>query len=77
MLPLWLYQRSGLRWLLRKSGLLRLLPERLRSMESLLPEIELRRMFLSIPRHVRPRMAGRACGLVCCWVACNAFCSVT
>ena len=50
MLPLWLYQRSGLRWLLRKSGLLRLLPERLRSMESLLPEIQLRRMFLSIPR---------------------------
>ncbi len=27
MLPLWLYQRSGLRWLLRKSGLLRLLPD--------------------------------------------------
>ena len=54
MLPLWLYQRSGLRWLLRKSGLLRLLPERLRSMESLLPEIELRNLFRSIPRHVTP-----------------------
>lgn len=54
MLPLWVYQRSGLRWLLRKSGLLRLLPERLRSMESLLPEIELRNLFRPIPRHVTP-----------------------
>ena len=49
MLPLWVYQRSGLRWLLRKSGLLRLLPERLRSMESLLPEIELRNSFRADP----------------------------
>ena len=45
MLPLWFYQRSGLRWLLRKTGLLRLLPERLRSMESLLPELQLRALF--------------------------------
>jgi glycolate oxidase iron-sulfur subunit len=52
MLPMWLYQRSGLRWLLRKSGLLRLLPERLRSMESLLPEIHLRGLFAPIPRSV-------------------------
>jgi glycolate oxidase iron-sulfur subunit len=54
MLPLWLYQRSGLRWLLRKSGLLRLLPERLRLMESLLPEIHLRRMFAPVPQRVMP-----------------------
>lgn len=52
MLPIWLYQRSGLRWLLRKSGLLRLLPQRLRSMESLLPEIYLRALFAPIPRSV-------------------------
>jgi glycolate oxidase iron-sulfur subunit len=52
MLPLWLYQRSGLRWLLHKSGLLRLLPIRLRSMESLLPEIALRSLFAPIPRSV-------------------------
>ncbi|MGC2210789.1 MAG: heterodisulfide reductase-related iron-sulfur binding cluster [Candidatus Korobacteraceae bacterium] len=45
LLPLWFYQRSGLRWLLRKTGLLRLLPERLRSMESLLPELHLRALF--------------------------------
>jgi len=54
MLPLWLYQRSGLRWLLHKSGLLRLLPKRLRSMESLLPEIHLRTLFAPIPRSVYP-----------------------
>jgi len=59
MLPLWPYQRSGLRRLLRKSGLLRLLPERLRSMEALLPEIELRRMFLLVPRQVLPECKPR------------------
>jgi glycolate oxidase iron-sulfur subunit len=59
MLSLWLYQRSGLRWLLRKIGLLRLLPERLRSMESLLPEIELRSLFRPIPRHVIPENLGQ------------------
>jgi glycolate oxidase iron-sulfur subunit len=54
MLPLWFYQRSGLRWLLHKSGLLRLFPERLRAMESLLPEIHLRGLFAPIPRSVFP-----------------------
>ena len=42
LLPMWLYRRSGLRWLLHRSGLLRLLPERLQAMESLLPEVSLR-----------------------------------
>src|SRR5215213_1745156 len=37
--PLWLYQRSGLQWLLRRSGLPRILPARLRSMESLAPPV--------------------------------------
>jgi glycolate oxidase iron-sulfur subunit len=54
MLPLWLYQRSGLRWLLHKSGLLSLLPARLRSMESLLPEIKLHTLFAPIPSRVMP-----------------------
>jgi len=49
MLPLWLYQRSGLRWLFRKMGLLRLLPPRLRSMEALLPEVSLRMMWSDMP----------------------------
>ncbi|MDE3105925.1 MAG: 4Fe-4S dicluster domain-containing protein [Acidobacteriota bacterium] len=37
--PLYLYQRSGLQRLVRGSGLLRLLPQRLRAMESLLPTV--------------------------------------
>ena len=38
-LPLWLDQRSGLRWLARRSGAVRLLPARLRSMEALAPPV--------------------------------------
>ncbi|HET9156271.1 MAG TPA: heterodisulfide reductase-related iron-sulfur binding cluster [Myxococcaceae bacterium] len=34
-----LYARTGLQWLVRKSGLLRLLPENLQQMEALTPEI--------------------------------------
>ena len=37
--PLRLYQRSGLQTLVRRSGLLKLLPKRLRAMESLMPEL--------------------------------------
>jgi glycolate oxidase iron-sulfur subunit len=58
LVALWLYQRSGLRWLLRRIGVLGLLPERLRSMESLLPEIAVRRIFAGIPGRVLP--AGKA-----------------
>jgi len=38
-LPLLLYQRSGLRSLVRRSGGLRLLPKRMQAMEALLPEL--------------------------------------
>jgi glycolate dehydrogenase iron-sulfur subunit len=38
-LPLLLYQKTGLRWLVRESGLARLLPRRLAAMEALLPEV--------------------------------------
>lgn len=38
-LPLWLYQRSGLRWLLYKTRFVRLLPKRLQQMDSLLPPL--------------------------------------
>jgi glycolate oxidase iron-sulfur subunit len=38
-LPLRFYQRSGLRALVRRSGLLRLLPARLRAMEAMLPPL--------------------------------------
>jgi glycolate oxidase iron-sulfur subunit len=37
--PLLLYQRSGLQWLVRKSGVTRWLPKRLAAMEALLPEV--------------------------------------
>ena len=37
--PLLLYQRSGLQRLLRRSGLLQLLPKRLQAMEELLPQL--------------------------------------
>jgi glycolate oxidase iron-sulfur subunit len=60
MLPMWLYQRSGLRALVQKSGLLHLLPERLRSMESLLPDVRLRTVFAPIPRYVSPKGALKA-----------------
>lgn len=59
MLPVWLYQRSGLRWLLRKSGVFGLLPERLRLLDSLLPEIYLRALFAPPPRSVPLKVALR------------------
>jgi glycolate oxidase iron-sulfur subunit len=37
--PLLLYQKAGLRWLLRRSGVLRALPKRVQAMEALLPEL--------------------------------------
>ncbi len=40
LLPLKLYQKAGLQALARRTGLLKLLPKRLRSMESLLPQFE-------------------------------------
>jgi len=39
--PLWIYQASGLRWLMQHSGILNVLPARLKAMESLLPPISL------------------------------------
>jgi glycolate oxidase iron-sulfur subunit len=55
LLPMWLYQRSGLRWLLRRSGLLRLLPEQLQAMEALLPQVSLKSAFSSLPVRVKPQ----------------------
>ncbi|HEX8925840.1 MAG TPA: heterodisulfide reductase-related iron-sulfur binding cluster [Terriglobales bacterium] len=55
LLPLWFYQKSGLRWLMRKSGLLRLLPHQLRSMEALLPELSLSAFYRPMPRRVAAR----------------------
>jgi glycolate oxidase iron-sulfur subunit len=37
--PLLLYQKTGLRWLVRRSGVLQVLPKRVQAMEALLPEL--------------------------------------
>ena len=50
-LPLAIYQRTGLQRLVRNTGLLNLLPSRLRSMEALLPPVPLN-PFHSLPRTV-------------------------
>lgn len=42
LLPAWAYQASGLRALVRRTGLAKLLPAKLRSMEALLPALSLR-----------------------------------
>ncbi|HUO59115.1 MAG TPA: heterodisulfide reductase-related iron-sulfur binding cluster, partial [Candidatus Acidoferrales bacterium] len=55
LLPLWFYQKSGLRWLLRTSRLLRLLPEKLRSIEALLPELSLSTLYKTMPHVVAAR----------------------
>lgn len=59
LLPLWLYQRSGLRYLLHRSGLLKLLPSRLRSMEALLPEVSLSALRSGMPARVPPKDSAR------------------
>jgi glycolate oxidase iron-sulfur subunit len=48
--PLWLYRRSGLRALARRLGILDRLPERLRAMESLLPNYSLASLGQQLPR---------------------------
>ncbi len=54
MLPLWFYQRSGLRYLFRRLGIIRMLPKRLQSMESLLPEMSLRMLWSNLPVRIAP-----------------------
>tara|TARA_B100000029_G_scaffold429917_1_gene440570 strand:+ start:92 stop:1267 length:1176 start_codon:yes stop_codon:yes gene_type:complete len=51
-LKLWMYQKTGLQKLLRKTGLLNLLPSRLRAMESMAPSIKLADTFSSMPNVV-------------------------
>ncbi len=47
--PLWLYQRSGAQRLARRSGLLKLLPARLQSMEALMPPLTRDRLRARVP----------------------------
>jgi glycolate oxidase iron-sulfur subunit len=51
-LPLLLYQRSGLQKLLRRSGILRLLPVRLQSMEALLPDLSRESLRAQMPQTI-------------------------
>ena len=53
--PLWLYQKSGLRALLQRSGALDLLPARMKAMEALLPPVSLRGLRSPVP----PQTAAR------------------
>ena len=59
-LELWIYQRLGLQWLARTSGLLRLLPARLRAMEAVAPPISIAGAWSSLPALVpavgKPRL---------------------
>jgi glycolate dehydrogenase iron-sulfur subunit len=57
-LPLLLYQKSGLRALMRATGIPKLLPKRLAAMESLLPDVPAH-PFERLPAIVRPQTAPR------------------
>jgi glycolate oxidase iron-sulfur subunit len=52
-LPMLLYQRSGLQTLVRASGVLRLLPQRIAAVEALLPRVPAN-LFRHLPPHVAP-----------------------
>jgi glycolate oxidase iron-sulfur subunit len=47
-----LYQRLGVQWALRRSGLLGRLPDRARALDTLLPPVRLRALFARTPRYV-------------------------
>ncbi|SVD95448.1 uncharacterized protein METZ01_LOCUS448302, partial [marine metagenome] len=51
-LKLWAYQKTGVQWLVRATGLVELLPARLRAMESMAPSIRLSDAFSSMPEVV-------------------------
>jgi glycolate dehydrogenase iron-sulfur subunit len=57
-LPLLIYQKSGLRRLLRASGTLKLLPKRLAAMESLLPDVSAQ-AFTRLPARIVPQKSPR------------------
>ncbi|RPH68210.1 MAG: 4Fe-4S dicluster domain-containing protein [Myxococcaceae bacterium] len=55
-----LYARSGLQWLVRKSGILRLLPANLQQMEALTPEIGFKDLTRQLPERVPATGPARA-----------------
>ena len=62
-LPMLVYQRSGLQSLVRKSGLLKLLPARLAAMEALLPRVPTR-LFSRLPSAVVAEKPGLRVGML-------------
>ena len=56
---LWAYRRLGVRRLVHALGLLKLLPESLRAMEELLPEVSLRSWSLRLPSRIAPQGKAR------------------
>jgi glycolate oxidase iron-sulfur subunit len=44
-----IYQRTGLRWLVHRLGLIRLLPRRLRNLEALMPSVSARKLTSRLP----------------------------
>jgi glycolate oxidase iron-sulfur subunit len=59
LLPAWAYQASGLRALARGTGLLKLLPRKLRATEALLPSITLRELRAHLPERIPAQGAVR------------------
>jgi glycolate oxidase iron-sulfur subunit len=57
---LWLYAESGLQGLVRRNGLLRLLPRRLAQMEALLPQVSLHHVGARLPERVPAKGVRRA-----------------
>lgn len=53
--PLWLYQASGLRRIVQRSGVLNMLPARLKSMEALLPPVTISALTQRLPRRIAPK----------------------
>jgi glycolate oxidase iron-sulfur subunit len=47
-----IYQRTGLRWLVHKLGLARLMPRRLRNLEALMPPVSIRQLTDRLPDHL-------------------------
>ncbi|MEJ3748284.1 heterodisulfide reductase-related iron-sulfur binding cluster [Actinomycetes bacterium KLBMP 9797] len=54
-----LYQRLGLRWLVRRSGVPERLPARARALQELLPPVRVRELFARTPRVTRPAAPAR------------------
>ncbi len=57
--PLWAYQAAGVRTLVQRSGILNVLPARLRAMESLLPPVSVRSLRSDIPAYMPARTQQR------------------